>query len=49
MIARIGDSYYKAGYHEVGWANDGSAGPGLYFLRLRFGPDEVTRKVVISK
>ncbi|MFH1313486.1 MAG: metallophosphoesterase [Candidatus Eisenbacteria bacterium] len=40
---------YPAGYHEVDWQNDGKVGTGLYFLRLRLGPDTMTRKVVVSR
>jgi predicted phosphodiesterase len=45
----LAEAYYSAGYHEVLWESDGSVDSGLYFLRLRFGPDEVTRKIVVSK
>jgi 3',5'-cyclic AMP phosphodiesterase CpdA len=48
-VAKIASGTYPAGYHEVTWENDGSAGTGLYFLRLGFGPQEVTRKLVVAE
>jgi hypothetical protein len=48
VAARIADRLYPAGYHTVVWTNDGTVKPGLYFLRLRCGAEEVTCKVVIS-
>jgi hypothetical protein len=38
---------YPAGHHTVEWQNDGKVGTGLYFLRLRLGPDTVARKIII--
>jgi hypothetical protein len=49
MVTRLVDGTYTAGYHAVEWPAGGEVGTGLYFLRLRLGQDEVTRKVVISK
>jgi len=49
LVATVVDGTYAAGYHEIIWTNDGTAEPGLYFLRLRIGRDEVTRKVVIAR
>jgi hypothetical protein len=40
---------FSAGYHSVTWRNGANLGAGLYFVRLRFGNEEVTHKVVISK
>jgi 3',5'-cyclic AMP phosphodiesterase CpdA len=46
-VASLAADTYPAGYHEVVWENNGTAGTGLYFLRLTFGTDEVTHKVII--
>jgi hypothetical protein len=48
-VARLVDDRYPAGYHEVAWANPGTVGTGLYFLKLRFGRTEATHKVVVSR
>jgi hypothetical protein len=47
--ADIAQGAYSAGYHEVVWENDGGVGPGLYFLRLSFGSEEATHKVIVSR
>jgi immune inhibitor A len=49
LVTRLIDGSYTAGYHAVDWANESDVGTGLYFLRLRLGPDEVTHKVVLSR
>jgi predicted MPP superfamily phosphohydrolase len=49
LVATVIDGPYAAGYHEVGWTNDGTAEPGLYFLRLRIGREEVTCKIVVAQ
>jgi hypothetical protein len=49
LIGETTRGWYTAGYHEVSWTTDGTVVPGLYFLRLRFDSNEVTRKVVISR
>ncbi len=49
QVADLADGYYPAGYHSVDWATGGAVRAGIYFLSLRCGPDEVTRKVVISQ
>ncbi len=48
-IAELTDKAYDGGYHGVDWLVDGRVGTGLYFLRLRFDGEEITRKVVVSK
>jgi hypothetical protein len=47
MAANLAAGIYPAGYHEIGWRNDGKVGTGVYFLTLRLGTDVVTRKIVI--
>jgi hypothetical protein len=47
-VAGLAEGDYEAGYHEVVWENDGTAGTGLYFFRLTFGSEEVTYTVVVS-
>ena len=49
LIAGVADGRYEAGYHEVGWTNAETARPGVYFLRLRTGSAEATRKIVIFR
>jgi hypothetical protein len=49
LVTRLVDGSYTAGYHSVEWADNGDIGTGLYFLRLRLGQDEVSRKLVISR
>jgi hypothetical protein len=49
LVTRLMDDTCPAGYHTTDWLNDGSIGAGMYFLRLRLGPDEVTRKIVVSR
>jgi len=46
-VAEVVGGSYPAGYHEAVWENDGTVGTGLYFLRLTFGTDRVTHKLVI--
>jgi len=43
------DQSMSAGYHSVTWRVSGSVGMGLYFVNLRFGKEEVTHKVVLSR
>jgi 3',5'-cyclic AMP phosphodiesterase CpdA len=47
--ATVAAGVYSEGYHDVVWENDGTLGTGLYLLRLRFGSDEVTHKIVVSE
>jgi subtilisin family serine protease len=49
QVAHIADGYYPAGYHSVDWVAGGAVRTGIYFLSLRCGSEEVTRKVVISQ
>jgi 3',5'-cyclic AMP phosphodiesterase CpdA len=49
LVSRVTGGRYEAGYHEVGWTNAETARPGVYFLRLRTGSAEATRKIVISR
>jgi hypothetical protein len=49
LAATLVRAEYPAGHHEIDWQNDGKVGTGIYFLRLRLGPDTVTRKVVVSR
>jgi hypothetical protein len=49
QVAHLADGYYPAGYHSVDWAAGGAVRTGIYFLSLRSGSEEVTRKVVISQ
>ena len=49
LVDMIADQSLPAGYHSVTWGNSGSLGMGLYFIRLRFGKEEVTHKVVLSR
>ena len=49
LVARLVEGRYSAGYHEVSWESGGRVGPGLYFLKLRTGSAEATRKIVINR
>jgi hypothetical protein len=46
-VARLAQGDYPEGYHKVEWHS--ISGRGIYFVRLRLGEEEVTRKIVISK
>ncbi|MFZ1948098.1 MAG: C25 family cysteine peptidase [bacterium] len=46
-VANLAGGQYSAGYHRVEWR--GGLGSGIYFVKVRFGGEEVTRKVVISQ
>jgi hypothetical protein len=48
-VATLAERDYPAGYHSVDWVAGGSARTGIYFMSLRHGSKEVTRKVVISQ
>jgi hypothetical protein len=48
LAGEIVQKAFSSGYHSVDWANNGSLEAGLYFVRLSFGSEEVTRKAVIS-
>jgi hypothetical protein len=49
-VASIIDEEYPAGYHSIAWIPATKAAPaGIYFVRLRFGSEEVTCKAVISR
>jgi hypothetical protein len=48
-VETLVDRPLAAGYHAVTWRGAASVGTGLYFVRLRFGAEEVTHKVVISR
>jgi len=48
-IEVLAEREFPAGYHTVTWRDGGALGTGLYFVRLRFGSEEVTHKVVISR
>jgi hypothetical protein len=48
-VAKIFEGHETAGYHEVDWANNGAAEPGLYFLRLQTDGADVTSKVVVTR
>ena len=48
-VATLADGDYAAGYHSVEWKVGSAAGTGVYFLKLRSGSEEITRKVVISQ
>ena len=43
------EGVYSAGYHSVTWTRDDTLGSGLYFIRLQFGSEQATHKVVIFK
>jgi 3',5'-cyclic AMP phosphodiesterase CpdA len=49
LIDELIDGPYGAGYHEVNWTGGGALGPGLYFLKVRSGGAEATRKIVIAR
>jgi 3',5'-cyclic AMP phosphodiesterase CpdA len=49
LAATLASAVYPAGYHAVEWHNDGTAGAGLYFVRLRSGPETVTRKIIVIR
>jgi immune inhibitor A len=49
MVDVLLDRSLSAGYHSVTWRNGISLGMGLYFVSLRFGKEEVTHKVVLSR
>ncbi len=49
QAADLADGYYPAGYHSVDWVAGDAVRTGIYFLSLRYGSDEVTRKVVLSQ
>jgi hypothetical protein len=49
LVTSLVEGSHTAGYHTVEWSDDGNVGTGVYFLKLRLGRDEVTRKVVISR
>jgi Kre9/KNH-like N-terminal Ig-like domain len=47
-VATLPSGFYPAGYHEVEWSpTPGSCGSGIYFLRVRFGQEETTTKIVV--
>jgi hypothetical protein len=46
-VARLAEGEYGPGYHKVRW-NSGSS-RGIYFVKIRFGQEEATRKIVISR
>ncbi|HVP57978.1 MAG TPA: T9SS type A sorting domain-containing protein [bacterium] len=47
-VSTLPSGLYSSGYHEVEWRPDaGSFGSGIYFLRVRFGQEEVTTKIVV--
>jgi hypothetical protein len=46
-VARLAEGEYEAGYHKVRWQR--ASGRGIYFVKVRFGEEEATRKVVISR
>jgi hypothetical protein len=47
-VATLPSGLYSEGYHEVEWRpTTGLCGSGIYFLRVRFGHEEVTTKIVI--
>ncbi len=46
-VANLANGEFPAGYHVVEWQS-GLRG-GIYFVMLRLGKDEVTRKIVISR
>jgi hypothetical protein len=49
-VATLPAGPYSEGYHEVEWRPAaGTAGSGIYFLRVRFGQEEVEAKIVISR
>ena len=49
-VATVADRDYLAGYHDVEWRPAaGECGSGVYLLRVRFGREEVTSKVIISR
>jgi len=49
QVAHLADGYYPAGYHSIDWVTGKSVRTGVYFLSLRCGSDEVTRKVAVSQ
>jgi hypothetical protein len=49
QVAELANRHYPAGYHSVDWVTDSTVRTGIYFVSLRYGSDEVTRKVVISQ
>jgi archaellum component FlaG (FlaF/FlaG flagellin family) len=49
LVRNLASKEYAAGYHMLGWSNDGSVGPGVYFLRLRLGSDTTTFKAVVLR
>jgi hypothetical protein len=48
-VATLADGDYAAGYHSVEWQVGSATGTGVYFIKLRSGSEELTRKVVISQ
>jgi hypothetical protein len=48
-VAHLADGYFPAGYHSVEWVAGESVRTGIYFVSLRCGSKEVTRKVVVSR
>jgi len=48
-VAHLADGSYSAGYHSVDWVAGEAVRTGIYFVSLRCGSDEVTRKVVVSQ
>ena len=49
-ITNLADEEYPAGYHSIDWTATRKATPaGIYFFRLRFGSQEATYKVVLSR
>ena len=49
FVRNIVKAEYPEGYQTYEWANDGSIGGGVYFLRLQLGEETATRKAVIPK
>jgi hypothetical protein len=48
-VATLAERHCAAGYHSVDWVAGETVRTGIYFVSLRYGTDEVTHKVVISK
>ena len=44
QVARVAEGEYGPGYHKVVWHN--GVGPGIYFVKVRFGREAVTAKIV---
>jgi hypothetical protein len=49
LVDAVPAQVFPGGYHSVTWSNPASLSMGLYVIRLQFGAEELTHKVVVSR